>query len=50
MKVQIFSDFDGTITNRDTGTVIVDHFITEKRRRDLDLSVLNNTKTFRDAG
>ncbi|KAJ3220192.1 hypothetical protein HDU67_005518 [Dinochytrium kinnereticum] len=48
-KIIVFSDFDGTITTKDTGTVLIDHCITYEKRRELDMSVLSGEKRYRDA-
>ncbi|KAJ3412443.1 hypothetical protein HDV05_000747 [Chytridiales sp. JEL 0842] len=47
--IAIFSDFDGTITLKDTGTIIIDHCMTYETRRSLDLDILHGRRTFRDA-
>ncbi|GAA5993698.1 hypothetical protein JCM5350_005797 [Sporobolomyces pararoseus] len=46
----VFSDFDGTITTRDSNDCATDElgFGLEKRR-ELNIDILNGTKTFRDA-
>ncbi|GAA6025274.1 hypothetical protein JCM11491_000156 [Sporobolomyces phaffii] len=46
----VFSDFDGTITTRDSNDCATDElgFGLEKRR-ELNVDILNGTKTFRDA-
>ncbi|KAI8827070.1 HAD-like domain-containing protein [Fimicolochytrium jonesii] len=44
----VFSDFDGTICVRDTGTVIIDTGMGYDARRALDLQILNGTISFRD--
>ena len=47
--IAVFSDFDGTITTQDTGTVIIDACMGYEERRKLDLEILHGTKTFREA-
>ncbi|GJN89275.1 hypothetical protein Rhopal_002254-T1 [Rhodotorula paludigena] len=46
----IFSDFDGTITTRDSNDTATDELgFGLERRRELNLEILNGKKTFRDA-
>ncbi|KAF8461408.1 putative 3-phosphoserine phosphatase [Kalaharituber pfeilii] len=46
----VFSDFDGTITLKDSNDYLTDNIgYGEKRRRDLNLEVLHGNWTFRDA-
>ncbi|GAA5907749.1 putative phosphoric monoester hydrolase [Sporobolomyces salmoneus] len=46
----VFSDFDGTITTRDSNDCATDELgFGVTRRRELNLEILNGTKTFRDA-
>ena len=45
----VFSDFDGTISERDTGTHIIDQFLGQERRKILDKQVLNGQVSFREA-
>ncbi|KAJ3127499.1 hypothetical protein HK098_006277 [Nowakowskiella sp. JEL0407] len=47
--VLIFSDFDGTITLRDTGTVLIDSSLGYENRRALDLDIFDGVKSFREA-
>jgi 2-hydroxy-3-keto-5-methylthiopentenyl-1-phosphate phosphatase len=47
LGIQIFSDFDGTITLADTGVIILDHCAGQERRRQMDLDVLNGKLSFR---
>ncbi|TPX55358.1 hypothetical protein PhCBS80983_g05380 [Powellomyces hirtus] len=48
-KILVFSDFDGTISTQDTGTVIIDHCMGYDARRALDRQILDGTASFRDA-
>lgn len=49
-KAVVFSDFDGTITMRDSNDFLTDTVgYGEKRRRELNLEVLHGRWTFRDA-
>ncbi|KAI8835463.1 HAD-like domain-containing protein [Chytriomyces cf. hyalinus JEL632] len=45
----VFSDFDGTITQQDTGNIIIDKCIGTEKRIRLDDSILDGTCSFRDA-
>ncbi|KAI9179777.1 hypothetical protein H9P43_005107 [Blastocladiella emersonii ATCC 22665] len=45
----IFSDFDGTISTRDTGTVLIDACMGKARRTALDKQIIKGTRSFRDA-
>eukprot|EP00842_Homolaphlyctis_polyrhiza_P001572 jgi/Hompol1/2415/HPOL_006019-RA len=47
--VLVFSDFDGTIATKDTGTVIIDKFMGQATRKALDKQILEGEATFRDA-
>ncbi|KAI8808695.1 HAD-like domain-containing protein [Cladochytrium replicatum] len=47
--ILLFSDFDGTITDRDTGIILIDHCMGALRRRELDLQILNGESSFREA-
>jgi 2,3-diketo-5-methylthio-1-phosphopentane phosphatase len=45
----IFSDFDGTIFMQDTGHILFDaHGCGEKRRKELDEEIKNDTRSFRE--
>lgn len=46
-KIRIFADFDGTITTTDLGAAIVDHCMTTRARKALDVKVLNGEETYR---
>ncbi|KAJ3328208.1 hypothetical protein HDU76_010388 [Blyttiomyces sp. JEL0837] len=48
-NIIVFSDFDGTLTTRDTGTVVIDACMGYNRRRELDIDILEGRRTFRDA-
>ncbi|KAJ3064120.1 hypothetical protein HDU98_000147 [Podochytrium sp. JEL0797] len=48
-KFVVFSDFDGTITTQDTGNVIIDSCIGTTERERLDATILDGTRSFRDA-
>ncbi|KNC97684.1 2,3-diketo-5-methylthio-1-phosphopentane phosphatase [Spizellomyces punctatus DAOM BR117] len=48
-KVLVFSDFDGTITTQDTGTLLIDHCMGYENRRALDVQILDGTLSFRSA-
>lgn len=48
-RLAIFSDFDGTITTKDTGVILIDSAMGQKRRKQLDSEILNSQTTFRDA-
>jgi 2-hydroxy-3-keto-5-methylthiopentenyl-1-phosphate phosphatase len=45
----IFSDFDGTITTRDTGTILIDIGMGIENRKVLDKQILHGEITFRKA-
>ncbi|KAI9337804.1 HAD-like domain-containing protein [Obelidium mucronatum] len=45
----VFCDFDGTITTKDTGNVIIDACIGTEERQRLDDLILNGTSSFVDA-
>ncbi|KAI8617193.1 HAD-like domain-containing protein [Chytriomyces sp. MP71] len=45
----VFSDFDGTITQQDTGNIIIDHAIGTAKRTELDDSILEGVRSYRDA-
>ncbi|KAJ3186069.1 hypothetical protein HDU85_000984 [Gaertneriomyces sp. JEL0708] len=48
-KILVFSDFDGTITTRDTGTAVIDHCMGHENRRALDKRIMDGELGFRAA-
>ncbi|KAI8906866.1 HAD-like domain-containing protein [Gorgonomyces haynaldii] len=48
-QIVIFSDFDGTIALKDTGTIIIDACMGYDRRKALDMDILHGRRSFRDA-
>ncbi|KAF9963623.1 hypothetical protein BGZ73_002218, partial [Actinomortierella ambigua] len=47
--VQIYSDFDGTICQKDTGNILIDTCMGYESRMALDEKILSNELTFREA-
>ncbi|CAO3694814.1 unnamed protein product [Umbelopsis ramanniana] len=50
LDIQVYSDFDGTISLQDTGCLLIDHprCLGFKRRRELDHLIMNKDVSFRD--
>ncbi|KAI1316761.1 hypothetical protein EDD11_009499 [Mortierella claussenii] len=48
-RIEVFSDFDGTISIEDTGCILIDSGIGEETRKAMDVQVLNHELTFLDA-
>ncbi|KAF9911079.1 hypothetical protein BX616_010678 [Lobosporangium transversale] len=48
-RIEVFSDFDGTISMEDTGCILIDSGIGEETRKAMDVQVLNHELTFLDA-
>ncbi|KAF9204994.1 hypothetical protein BGZ49_004601 [Haplosporangium sp. Z 27] len=44
--IEVFSDFDGTISMEDTGCILIDTGIGEKTRKDMDRQIMNHELTF----
>ncbi|ORX48320.1 hypothetical protein DM01DRAFT_1338781 [Hesseltinella vesiculosa] len=51
VKVQVFTDFDGTVSLDDTGLLLIDDHrsLGPARRQELDHMILHGTKTYKDA-
>ncbi|RKP23494.1 hypothetical protein SYNPS1DRAFT_24446 [Syncephalis pseudoplumigaleata] len=47
LGIHVFSDFDGTLSLGDTGTILIDHCVGVELRRQLDLEVFEGKRTFR---
>ncbi|TPX36360.1 hypothetical protein SmJEL517_g01521 [Synchytrium microbalum] len=43
VRVIVFSDFDGTISLQDTGTILIDHCMGKENRRKLDFCVIDGS-------
>ncbi|KAF8926280.1 HAD-like domain-containing protein [Dissophora ornata] len=48
-RIEVFSDFDGTISMEDTGCILIDSGIGEAKRKEMDVLILNHELTFLDA-
>jgi 2-hydroxy-3-keto-5-methylthiopentenyl-1-phosphate phosphatase len=44
-NILVFSDFDGTITLQDTGSVLIDEFFSQDKRKAIDEKVFNKEVT-----
>ncbi|KAI8056857.1 HAD-like domain-containing protein [Syncephalis plumigaleata] len=47
LGIHVFSDFDGTLSLGDTGTILIDYCVGEELRRQIDLEVFEGKRTFR---
>ena len=45
-RIEVFSDFDGTISIEDTGCILIDSGIGEEKRKEMDVLILNHELTF----
>ncbi|KAG0221587.1 HAD-like domain-containing protein [Mortierella sp. GBAus27b] len=48
-RIEVFSDFDGTISMEDTGCVLIDTGVGEAKRKEMDVKILNHEMTFLEA-
>jgi len=45
-RIEVFSDFDGTISLEDTGCILIDTGVGTEKRKAMDVLILNHELTF----